>query len=193
MNGLPIWSNGMEYSEPFDQIDRPVCITGVPDLSDHDGKRPEFLSKLSDGISRASDITPPDDAYAFVHIRLGDFTSDPKVARKMVQLSIDYYTAAMQKFEEHHGQTRWVLCSDDPQAAIDRLPRNFAIEQSDSHSEFDDLHIMSQSAGGVVANSTFSLWGGLLAQNNNGTVIAPKIWRSDGPGSPKLPEAWIRL
>lgn len=186
--GLPIWNEGMGYSEQFEQIDKAVCITGVPNLHSYDGRRSEILSMFARGISRASDISPPDEAYAFVHIRLGDFASNPIVAQKMVQLSVDYYTAAMQRFEERHGQTRWIICSDDPEAAIDRLPRNFLIERSESRSEFDDLHIISQSTGGVIANSTFSLWGGLLAQNNNGHVIAPKVWRADGHKGPVLPE-----
>jgi hypothetical protein len=192
-HGLPMWLNRTEYSEPFNRIDRPVCITGVPDLNFDKSTRGEILSILSDGISRASDCSPPDEDYAFVHVRLGDYVSNPRVAKKMVGLSKDYYMAGMRRFEERHGPTRWIVCSDDPEAAIDRLPRNFAIECSDSCSEFDDLYIMSQSRGGVIANSTFSLWGGLLAGNNNGTVVAPKVWRNDGPEKTSLPEGWVIL
>lgn len=193
-HGAPIWSGGGRSVAPIETLTAPVCISGVPTY--HEAMhyaQDEILGLIADGLARRTQVTPPESTYAFVHVRLGDFVSSPTVAAKMVQLSQAYYAKAMRLYEERHGRTRWILLSDDPPNAVRRLPDDFAIEEWIGKSEMDDLFLMSRSQGGVLANSTFSVWGGLLAGGNEGDIIAPRVWRCDGRAPPKLPEHWIAI
>ena len=109
----------------------------------------------------------------------------------MVDLKVDYYETAMRLYEARNGKTRWILLSDEPENALSRMPSNFSVELGGGSSEFDDLFLMAKSRGGVIANSTFSLWGGLLAAHKGGDVVAPSVWRQDGRPSPVLPSTWM--
>lgn len=178
----------------FDDLSTPVCILGVPGYRDalHD-RRKEILEIVSDGLGKAASVTTPTEEYAFVHVRLGDFVSSPHVKAKMVQLSRYYYEEAMRCYESRNGKTRWILLSDEPEKAFKKMPEGFSIEFGYGQSEIDDLFLMSRSSGGVTANSTFSLWGGLLAEHNGGRVVAPTMWRQDKRGAATLPDTWIRV
>jgi hypothetical protein len=44
----------------------------------------------------------------------------------------------------------------------------------------------------IIANSSFSWWGAWLSDYKNRQVIAPKIWRKNGPDM-FLPKGWIAL
>lgn len=193
-HGVPIWNHSARSFQSFAELSTPVCIVGVPGYKDALSiDRIEILKIISAGLGRATGVEMPTKKYAFVHVRLGDFVSNPNVKAKMVQLSRNYYQEAMQRYEAKHGKTKWILLSDEPQNALDKLPRGFSVELGCGTSEIDDLYLMSRSCGGVIANSTFSLWGGLLAESNGCSVIAPAIWREDGRAPPELPKNWLSI
>lgn len=180
-HGYPMWNNRWPECADFARIKEPVCITGVPErYSYFDAYRAPLLAQLRTGLLAASKVEAPNKEYAFVHIRLGDYIKKPNVAKKMVQLNRSFYAAAMAAYENERGKMPWVLCSDEPKAARTLIPDGFEFVETLAISEFDDLHLMANTGGGVIANSTFSFWGGLLAQDNGGTIISPKTWRKDG-------------
>lgn len=191
--GAPLWNPARDTVESFESIQRPVTITGVPSyLHALYYERNQILSMITKGLSEKS-RSLQNSEYAFVHVRLGDFVARPHVRAKMEQLSQEYYGAAMRRYEQERGETQWILLSDEPDKALDRMPQGFSISAHEGGSEIEDLNIMARSQGGVIANSTFSLWGGILADHNGGTVVAPSVWRRDGRPAPKLPDTWLRI
>ena len=192
-HGVPMWNPRVHQWTSVADLSTPVCIVGVPGCKDalYD-RRKEIFEIVSDGLGKAASVATPTEEYAFVHVRLGDFVSSPHVKAKMVQLSRDYYKEAMRRYEAKNGKARWILLSDEPDKALEKIPREFSVELGHGQSEIDDLFLMSRSSGGVTANSTFSLWGGLLAEHNGGTVIAPTTWREDQRTAPTLPDTWMR-
>lgn len=193
-HSVPVWSDQLEFCEPFTEIRRPVCIIGVPgDLQNFSNVRTALREILIEGLSSAADISPPVGDYAFVHVRLGDYVTDAQVAAQMRSLDLSYFSSGIDAYEAKHGRTKWMLCSDNPRAALNLIPKGINIEVSKGRSEFDDMLLMARSNGGVISNSTFSLWGGLLSEANAGSIVAPRVWRKDALSLPPLPSDWILI
>lgn len=110
--------------------------------------------------------------YEVIHVRGGDYKSR-KNRIVMGELSNRYYTGVLSK-----KSTILRLCiSDDLEFARWKL-RNIAVDHFFGPNELDPLQgikIMQEARKLIVANSTFSWWGGIAAWNNlNSEVIFPK-------------------
>ncbi|WP_116085141.1 hypothetical protein [Tropicimonas sp. IMCC34011] len=186
--GLPIWDANPAELEEADAIAAPVYARRVcTDTRIMAPCLPELLPAIRERLFAAR--TAPRENRAFVHVRLGDYRT-PEVAKGFVSLGPDWYGRAMRAYEEIAGPTRWVLCSDEPQDALDMLPDGFDVTVSQATDTLGDLAVMAASRGGVTANSTFSLWGGLLSEG--GPVVAPEVWRIK-TRSPILPPDWVLI
>lgn len=90
------------------------------------------------------------------------------------------------------------LFSDNLNLARNRIPAEFRSKVR----EFDEtnlsiletLEVMTFGKGFIIANSSFSWWSAMLANDTSAPVIAPDPWFR-GLEDPKLliPESWIRL
>lgn len=131
-----------------------------------------------------------------VHVRRGDFASDPRTRSFHGLLPLEYYVVAADIIAERVKRPHFLVFSDDPQWAHDHLalrhPVTF-ISHNGVETAYDDLRLMSLCRHHVIANSTFSWWGAWLNGANDKLVIAPKRWlsRSTPPGL--IPESWICL
>ncbi|MDT0681292.1 alpha-1,2-fucosyltransferase [Roseicyclus sp. F158] len=186
--GLPVWDAYWSRTEDAATLAAPLYIKDISfDTRLMAPALPDILPAVRARL--AARYRAPEGRYAFLHVRRGDYLSK-KFARKFRLLGPDWYGAAMSAYEEANGKARWILCSDDPPAALETMPEGFSIETSPATSTLEDLALMAGASGGVTANSTFSLWGGLLS---GGAVVAPGEWRVDGRASPVLPEHWTLL
>jgi hypothetical protein len=152
------------------------------------------------GTERA--ILDAGERSVFVHVRRTDYVGNPY----HVALSMDYYREAAAFITGKVLEPEFFIFSDDPQWCEEnfKLPypttivRNF--KRSDSHQlgrEDADLFLMRLCSHAIIANSSYSWWGGWLgADVKGGMVIAPKIWF--GPAWKHdardiVPERWVRL
>lgn len=132
-----------------------------------------------------------------VHVRRGDFATDPTVARVHPLQEPDYYKAAMSSIKEDMPEARFFIFSDDRSWAKQHLENKHAtVVTSPVASAFEDLMLMSSCRAHVISNSTFSWWGAWLGNGRHGRVVAPAEWHRGGapsPGhDPSLPH-WVRL
>lgn len=114
-----------------------------------------------------------------IHIRRGDYVTQPTTQQLHGNLSLIYYQAAAQAMLQTIENPHFFVFSDDPDwvRAEFRLPAPmWVIEHNRSEKDYEDLRLMSSCQHHIIANSTFSWWAAWLAQSAQQVVIAPVPW-----------------
>lgn len=133
-----------------------------------------------------------------LHIRRGDYVSNPTTNSFHGTCGLDYYQNAVSLIENRIVNPHFFIFSDD----IDWAKKNLGfiknitfIELSKDIPDYEEMLLMSQCKHNIIANSSFSWWGAWLNQNPYKIVIAPEIWFLDQSLNTKdlIPETWIRL
>ena len=133
-----------------------------------------------------------------IHIRRGDYVSNPVFSSVIGICSLDYYKKAIDFFNASLRLPLYYIFSDDIEWARANLKKENTFIYVDHNNETncsEDLRLMSLCKHNIIANSSFSWWGAFLNQNIKKKVVAPKIWFKDPSLSNKdmIPESWIRL
>lgn len=132
-----------------------------------------------------------------IHIRRGDYVSDPKTKKKHGVCRLDYYKEAIEYMQKRVDNPTFFLFSDD----IDWVRQNlqikypsYYIDNNQGNKSFEDMRLMSSCKYNIIANSTFSWWGAWLNNDENKIVIAPRNWFNIKRDKKDLiPKNWIRL
>ncbi len=132
-----------------------------------------------------------------IHIRRGDYASDPKTLEIHGLCSTKYYEEAIQYIEDRVSNPFFFIFSDDINWAKSNLnlPENtIYINGNKSYPEID-MHLMSLCKHHIIANSTFSWWGAWLGNNTKKIVIAPKPWFNVNPNNTcdLIPKSWTLI
>ncbi len=126
---------------------------------------------------------------ASIHIRRGDYLKFKNIHPTCTR---EYYVEAMTFLP---GDTNYMIFSDDPEWCL----RNFNMKRFkviEGEEDYVDMHLMSMCKNNIIANSSFSWWAAWLNENNDKTVIAPKVWFGpDGPSGDHdlIPSNWMRV
>jgi len=160
----------------------------------------EPLPERSTATQRA--ILQAGERSVFVHVRRTDYVGNPY----HVVLSMDYYRQAATHVAAMVSGPEFFVFSDDPQWCEEnfKLPYPTTIVSNFDRTDGNhlgrddaDLYLMRLCGHAIMANSSYSWWGGWLgADVKGGIVIAPKSWL--GPAfkdDPRdiVPGRWIRL
>lgn len=132
-----------------------------------------------------------------VHIRRGDYISNPKTNQVHGFLGLEYYQSAMDRMLILVEEPHYYIFSDD----IDWAKKNIHIDAPISYIEhnikksYEDMRLMSSCKHHIIANSSFSWWGAWLASNEDQIVIGPKRWfvHAEYSDLDRMPEHWLRL
>lgn len=133
-----------------------------------------------------------------IHVRRGDYVSDPTTTAYHGVCSKQWYEQAAQYMKAKIPELQFFVFSDDFEWAKNNLsfdaPTTF-IKPSPDGLECHDLYAMTLCKHNIIANSSFSWWGAWLNQHPNKIVIAPKQWFIAGPQTTDdlIPKSWIRL
>lgn len=134
-----------------------------------------------------------------VHVRRGDYASDPETRRMYGGCcSADYYARAVAEIARAVPSPRFFVFSDDPAWVKDNLRLGHpttVVEQHGADADCADLRLMSLCRHHIIANSSFSWWGAWLDANPDKVVIAPRRWfEADNIDTRDLlPRDWIRV
>ena len=136
-----------------------------------------------------------------LHIRRGDYVSNPEAARMHGHLTEPYYERAIDLMRRLYGPGLTVFVfSDDLNYAAELFDgiANLNLVDSEEDRPWDDMTLMSCCDHNIIANSSFSWWGAWLNANPGKTVIAPAQWFSDEVMRKtntlhRIPEDWIML
>ena len=130
-----------------------------------------------------------------VHVRRGDYVSDPVATAFHGVLAGDYYGRALARVAELEDVHAFVFsddlawCRQHLQLAV---PASFVDVGA---APADDLRLMAACKHHVIANSSFSWWGAWLGRADGGVVVAPRAWVADPTvdTSHVVPDRWIRV
>lgn len=134
-----------------------------------------------------------------VHVRRGDYVSNPKAMAYHGVCSPSYYRKAAQLIAgKMSDDPVFYVFSDEPDWAQQHLDLPFEVRvigHNDSQHNYEDMRLMSACRHHIIANSSFSWWGAWLNPSPEKTVVAPAQWVADpANANPDItPPVWVRL
>jgi len=133
-----------------------------------------------------------------LHVRRGDYVSDPTTNAVHGVCSMEYYEHAIALANARLVKPSFFIFSDDLAWAKDNLrtacPSEF-VDINDPSRGYLDLHLMARCRHQIIANSTLSWWGAWLNPSATKMVIAPKRWfrRNDMDTRDLIPDGWLTI
>lgn len=114
------------------------------------------------------------DGYIGLHVRRGDYLTTPGFA---MQDSLAYYRRAIATARAQLGHLPLLIFTDDQPWCRNQVEFEGANYPSSlPHSPpYVDMYLMSQCAGLIIANSSFSWWGGYMGPITR-PIFCPPIW-----------------
>ncbi len=133
-----------------------------------------------------------------IHVRRGDYLSNPLASQVHPVLSQEYYYKAVEHIEKQVGPCMKVVFSDDFAWARENLKFSGEVRFCDFNGEardVEDLFLMSHADHFVIANSSFSWWGAWLGEKQNSKICAPLEWFKKTELSTKdlIPSRWMQI
>lgn len=118
-----------------------------------------------------------------LHVRRGDYLSNPVNWSIYQSLPMDYYRDSVEEYlEANEGATLYIFSNDIAwcQEHLEfRCPIKY-VTHTNSQNCHEDMWLMTSAGCCVIANSTFSWWGAWLNQRPDKTVYAPDSWFRPG-------------
>lgn len=130
-----------------------------------------------------------------IHIRRGDYVSNPVTNALHGVLPLDYYTQSIDYISARYPNITLFVFSDDfawVKENINMYQNLYYVDSEDKNPHYD-LILMSKCKHNIIANSTFSWWGAWLNQYENKVVCIPKKWSLyEGSDSKDIsPSSWV--
>lgn len=132
-----------------------------------------------------------------VHVRRGDYLSNPAASRTHGVCSVEYYQQGVVELCSSLTSPHCFVFSDEPAWVRSSLVFNCPMTVVDVNGSSEvhfDLALMANCRHFLIANSSLSWWGAWLGGYSGKKVIAPKRWflNLDKDTSDLLPESWQR-
>jgi Glycosyl transferase family 11 len=133
-----------------------------------------------------------------VHVRRGDYVSDPNTNRVHGSCSQDYYRRAVDYVSARAGSPHLFVFSDDQQWARRNLRLGFPatfVETNSPARNYRDMQLMARCRHHIIANSSFSWWGAWMNPSNDKIVVAPERWFNVDMHDTRdlIPDGWVRV
>ena len=168
------WQNELYFSDIREELLRDlISISSMSDLG----------VVYMEGIKKSNSVS--------LHVRRGNYLN----LKNFNVLDIDYYMKAVEYIRKNVEKPTFYIFSDDLEWCKNSLGfLDNCIFVDSTKTEIDDLKLMSFCKHNIIANSSFSWWGAWLNQNFKKTVIAPKGWLLNDPGSSKvILSDWVKM
>jgi len=146
--------------------------------------------KIADCIANTQSVS--------IHVRRGDYVTDPVTSQFHGTCSLDYYKDAVAEITRRTDNPHFYIFSDDHSWVKEHLlldhPTTF-VDCNGPDKSYEDLRLMSLCRHNIIANSSFSWWGAWLNRNPSKTVMAPRRWFNNPDLDTKdlIPSGWLKL
>lgn len=129
-----------------------------------------------------------------IHVRRGDYVSNPLTKAYHGTADINYYKRAITKITETApGNFVFFIFSDD----IAWCKKNLIIPCKHFYIstgiDYHDLYLMSKCKHNIIANSSFSWWAAWLNKNSDKIIIGPKKWFANQLSNNIVPANWLTV
>ena len=150
---------------------------------------PDYIEGLKDKIDSSENSV-------CVHVRRGDFISNPTAYVHNEHMNSEYYQNAMNIMENTYNNLTYYVFSEDIEWCKENIKnKNYeVIYVDDTYSGERDsghMYLMQSCNNHIIANSTFSWWCAFLGESK--LTIGPKKWYKDGTGSEIMLDDWIKI
>lgn len=137
-----------------------------------------------------------------LHVRRGDYVSNPKNARVFDVCTPNYFRNAIQNLTQQIGAMRLIVFSDDIDWVHNNIPLPegslFISGKTGSNGQLlrpsQEMELMKHCQHNIISNSTFSWWGAYLNPRPDKIVIAPARWNKNSVVHHQniIPKGWVR-
>ncbi len=205
------WKSPRFYREPHFEFDAKVKALRPPIYLDGYWQSEKYFSEFSEQLRSDLRIIAPvsseniemlaqiqEENSVSMHIRRGDYLTNPAAAQVHGVLELEYYYEAMERMRTKMLNPKFFVFSDDPvwvkKNFRDTADLSFS-SNPNTNKDYEDLRLMSACKSHIIANSTFSWWGAWLNPRSDKTVIAPKNWFAANAHNDKdlIPTSWERI
>ena len=135
-----------------------------------------------------------------LHVRRGDYISNPMTNQAHGTCSHEYYMKAVELITDRVPFPHFFVFSDDCEWVKEHINLDFPTEyvtHNPPKEGHEDLRLMSHCKHFIIANSSFSWWGAWLSEASQKIVVAPDKWfQTLSPGANDqhiIPGNWIKL
>ena len=182
------------------QIPRPKALYGYWQSASffegsEEGVRKQFNFPNLDDDKIAAEIKNTPQSVA-IHIRRGDYVSDPVATERHLICDMPWYKAAWNFVRSNLEDSHAFVFSDDPAWVRDNL--NFEgnitiVENTPDEEPWKDMARMSLCEHYIISNSSYSWWAAYLSNSASKMVVAPKYWFNGVPSVDIniCPDDWI--
>lgn len=177
------WQSERYFLNASEQIRRDFVLSELPSSENQ-----MWLNRINNALSVS------------VHVRRGDYITNPAANKTHGTCSLDYYSNAISELcQRLSGRPEFFIFSDAPEWVRENLSfgeyQHHFIAHNDALNCHEDLRLMASCKHHIIANSTFSWWGAWLNPSVEKMVIAPKQWFRDESLSTKdlIPAGWFRV
>lgn len=204
----PLGRKQAKYREPHFHFDSKVLDLKAPVRIEGYFQSEKYFTDHAETIRRELQFPPANDDDSqrlaellhmpdsvVMHVRRGDYISNPKASKVFAECTLGYYERAMQQIP---GSNSVVVVSDDIDWAEQNLPRVRELvfpSNAANRTALDDLWLMTQSQHNIIANSTFSWWAAWLSERPDSVTVAPHKWFNESDQSDRdlIPDRWLRV
>lgn len=133
-----------------------------------------------------------------VHIRRGDYVSNPEFNKRHGVCNSSYYKKASEYINDKISKPVYYIFSDEPAWVKQNIfyfePCIF-VQHNLGIDSYKDMQLMSLCRHNITANSSFSWWGAWLNTNSEKIVVTPARWFNDASieNQDLIPTSWVRL
>ena len=144
--------------------------------------REEMKNRFSAAIAQKMSDTQNLGESLVLHIRYGDYRSNPKTRAFHGLTSVSYYLDSVGYLSSLENFQEIVIFSDEPELGFADFTDSYTGDipvriAAASEGPFEDLITMSTAKGIVTSNSTFSWWAAWLGSEcRNLRIVLPKPW-----------------
>ncbi|MBO5613046.1 MAG: alpha-1,2-fucosyltransferase [Prevotella sp.] len=126
-----------------------------------------------------------------IHVRRGDYLKYLEIYGGIC--TAEYYTKALAIIKERIATPTFYVFSDDIEWCRENMNITNAeyIDWNKGNDSIYDMYLMSKCKANIIANSTFSFWGAIIADND--IVIYPKKWFANKKSPDLFKKTWLGI